>query len=254
MLWRNVQTPTRAVSVACAVRRVQSAGSNLLLILPSTVGALHLARALCARDAWRITTGAVVGQARWGLTEHLRTPGQIVREFAGQQILSPRVISFPDQLAGEGDSFIPIPFLGTDRRFSLLEALLVLRHRPRVYGLRSCAPPGGFRLIEVNYQDLATPSQHSTPTLLMQRLLSVLETELAKPPQDWLAANSFALKTPAAFENHLREEFREIESLLRLALFAAGGEKEMIQSLLARLSEAANGAARRAKRKESTLH
>jgi hypothetical protein len=253
MFWRNVEEPTRALAVACAVRRVRNAGSNLLLILPSTIGALHLARALCARDAWRITTGTVVGQARWGLTQHLRTPGQIVREFSGQQILSPRVISFPDQLAGEGDAFLPIPFLGEDRRFSLLEALLVLRHRPRVYGLRSCLPRGCFRLVEVNYQDLAAPSQHSTPALLMQRLLSVLESELAHPPRDWLAAGAFALKTPAGFENHLREEFREIESLLRLALFAAGGEKEMIQSLLARLSEATSNA-RRARRKDPRLH
>jgi hypothetical protein len=253
MFWRSVQGPGRALSVACAVRRVQSAGNNMLLILPSTVGAMHLARALCARDAWRITTGVIAGQPRWGLTRHLRTPGQIVREYAGQQILSPRVISFPDQLAGEGDSFVPIPFLGSDRRFSLLEALLVLRHRPRVFGLRSCPPTGSFRLIEVSYQDLSAASPHTTPSLLMQRLLSLLESELAHPPKDWLAASSFALKSPDAFERHVREEFREIESLLRLALFAAGGEKELIRSLLTRLAEATSHG-RRARRRETTLH
>ena len=213
----HVRAMNRARSVNRALREIAADETNLLVILPTTVGALELARALCARRPCRVTAGPVIAEARWQLAGQLRTPAEIVREFAGQRRLGAPVISFPDQIAGEGESFVTLPFLGMERRFSLLEAVLVLRHQPRVYQLRS-RPTGGFRLTDVSYAEALTAADHRTaPARLLRTLLSGLEAELAQPPADWLGASNFALKSPIVFEHYVREELREVESLLRLA-------------------------------------
>lgn len=232
MLHSSAKHLARGLSVRRAVRLLQQQRKNALLILPTTVGALHLTQALCARRSWRVTAGSVVAQKRWDLAPHLRTPGDIVKEFAAATGPVPPVISFPDQLAGEASSFVAIPFLGVNRCFCLLEAVLVIRHRPAVFCLRSRWPAGAFRLVEVRYDDLLPESsRQAAPVPLMRRLLSPLESELAKPPKDWLAAACFELKTPSAFERRIREELREIESLLRLALLASANEVGFRQSL-----------------------
>lgn len=232
MLRSSAVRLARALSVRRAVRLLQRQPENILLILPTTVGALHLTTALCARQRCLVTSGPVVAQKQWNLVPHLRTPGDIVRDLASTKGLVFPVVSFPDQLAGEGASFVAIPFLGVDRCFCLLEALLVIRHRPKVLCLRSCLPSGAFGLFEVRYDDLLTESsREAAPVPLMRRLLSSLESELARPPKDWLAAACFELKTPSAFQRRIREELREIESLLRLALLASGNDVRFGQSL-----------------------
>jgi len=214
----RVHAMNRARSVNLALARMPADDRNLIVIMPSTVGALELARALCARHPCRVTSGPVTSDPRWGLGPCLRTPAEIVREFAGERRLNAPVISFPDQIAGEGDSFVTLRFLGIDRRFSLLETVLVLRHQPRVCQLRSGKLVSTFRLEDVAYAGALTAADHRTPPArLMQTLLSGLESELADPPADWLGARAFALKSPVAFEHHVREELREVESLLRLA-------------------------------------
>jgi hypothetical protein len=214
----RIRTMNRARSVNRALAAIPAPETNLVLILPSTIGALELARALCARRECRVTVGPVTSEARWGLGASLRTPAQIVREFAGERRLNAPVISFPDQIAGEGESFVTLRFLGLDRRFSLLEAVLVLRHQPRVWQLRSSWRAGTFRLTRVSYASAMSAANHRTPPVrLLATLLAGLEAELADPPRDWLAARTFAIKSPIAFEDHMREELREVESLLRLA-------------------------------------
>jgi hypothetical protein len=210
-----------ARSLRRALLTLGSNESNRLLILPTTVGALELTRALCLRQPCRVTAGPISAEPRWGLAPHLRTPAEIVREFAGERHLNALVISFPDQIAGEGESFVTLRFLGMDRRFSLLEAVLVLRHQPLVYQYRCRRPFGAYRLLEVPYAHALSAADHRTaPAYLLRTLLAGLEAELARPPRDWLAASSFALKSPVTFEVRVREELKEVEALLRLAVDA----------------------------------
>jgi len=181
-------------------------------------------------------------EPRWGLGPYLKTPAEIVREFAGERQLAAPVISFPDQLAGEGDSFVTLRFLGVERRFSLLEAVLVLRHQPRVHQFRSCAPFGAYRLEPVAYGDALSAADHRTaPVRLMRTLLAGLEQELARPPADWLAATTFALKSPIVFEFRVREELREVESILRLAVGARRDRRAQLQPALASVTALVRG-------------
>ena len=232
-LYGQVRAATRARSLRRALRSVAADDNNAILILPTTIGALELARALCMRQPCRVTTGPIIAQARWSLGQHLRTPAEIVREFAGARRLAALVISFPDQLTGEGDSFITLRFLGLERRFSLLEAVLVLRHQPQVYKYSSRRPFGAYRLTDVPYSDALSAANHRiAPSALMRTLLSGLEAELAAPPPDWLGAKSFALKSPVTFEFRVREELKEVESLLRLAIQARGDQQSRLQPAL----------------------
>jgi hypothetical protein len=245
MRFASVQAMARARSVKRAVRRLPADDGNLLLILPTTVGALELTRALCARQPCRVTGGPVIVEPRWELAPHLRTPAEIVREFAGEKRLAATVVSFPDQLAGEGESFVTLRFLGLERRFSLLEAVLVLRHQPRVYLFRSTRPVGAFRLDNVSYAEALSRANHRTaPARLMKILLSGLESELAEPPPDWLGASCFALKSPVTFEFRVREELREVESLLRLAIDARVEQRPVLEPALASVSALIRGSAR----------
>ncbi len=238
----HVRSVARARSVGRALHGLCAEELNLLLILPSTVGALEFARALCDRQPCRVTAGPVVADPRWHLVSHLRTPAEIVREFAGERRLGASVISFPDQIAGEDESFVELRFLGIERRFSLLEAVLVLRHQPRTLQYRRARPAGSFRLTAVEYGHAMSAANHRTaPIRLMQTLLAGLEAELAEPPADWLAASCFALKSPVAFEFRVREELREIESLLRLALDQEIGQRAILQPALTSVSALIRG-------------
>src|SRR5882672_666024 len=217
---------TRSRSQQRALSVLAGEPGNGVLIMPTTVGALGLAQLLCARRSCRVTSGPVTTEPRWNLLPHLRTPAEIVREFAGERRLGALVISFPDQIAGEGESFVTVRFLGLERRFSLLEAVLVLRHQPYAYQYRSGLPFGAFQLKPIHYSGAFSSADHRTaPAHLTRTLLSGLEEELRRPPPDWLGAASFALKSAAAYEYRVREDLNEIESLLCFAL-AAGGERQ----------------------------
>jgi hypothetical protein len=88
--------------------------------------------------------------------------------------------------------------------------------------MRSKHLPGSFQLRPIVYDDLLGARAHGVALLpLMIRLLSQLECELANPPGDWLAFRCFDLKIPSVFDRRIREELREIESLLRLAMLAS---------------------------------
>jgi hypothetical protein len=212
----------RARSQHRALKVLAGLSGNGVLIMPTTVGALGLAQKLCERRCCRVTSGPVTADPRWKLLSHIRTPAEIVREFAGERRLGALVISFPDQIAGEGESFVTLRFLGLERRFSLLEAVLVLRHQPYVCQYRSCRPCGAYRLQPIPYSDALSAADHRTaPARLTRTLLAGLEEELRSPPADWLGAASFALKSEIAYEFRVREELKEVESLLRLAIAAS---------------------------------
>lgn len=242
----NVQRRLRALahgrSRKAALRALAVADNNALLILPTTVSALQFARHLCETRPCRVTSGPVAQEPRWDLGPHLRSPAEIVREFSGERKLGAHVLSFPDQLAGEGESFVTLRFLGVERRFSLLEAVLVLRHQPRVHQFRSATPFGAYRLEPVAYADAMSAADHRTaPLRLMRTLLGGLERELARPPADWLGASTFALKSPVVFEFRVREELREVESILRLAVGARGDRRADWQPALASVTALVRG-------------
>lgn len=221
-----LQWIARARSIRQALGTIDAVPGHVLLILPTTRNALVLAREVCAgRDSY-VMEGAVTADAEWQFGPVLRTPADIAQAFAGQSELPRTVITFPDQLIGNDLSIAWIPFLGTRYSFSVIEALIALRHRPQVFALRSRSPAGDFALTEVSYAELVDPYSHMAPLRsLMKRLLHPLEIELSNPPPDWLAARWLAQKSEAFWRFRLREELKDVECLLRLHLLSPGCDR-----------------------------
>ena len=216
-----VQWISRARSSRLALEMLDAVPGHALLILPSTRRALALARELCAMRECCVMTGPISSGAEWQFRHSLRTPLEVVKAYIGKPELPQTVISFPDQVFGSDSSFAWLPFLGSRYAFSVIEALLALRHQPQVFGLRTQSPAGDFGLTEVAYGDLLDArTRMASLHVLMSRLLGPLEAELAEPPQDWLAARWFAQKSEAHWRFRLREELKEMECLLRLHLLS----------------------------------
>jgi hypothetical protein len=190
------------------------APENTLVILPSTRTALMLARRLCDFRICAVTAGPVTSQGVWRLGKHMRSPKDIALACADFADLQFVVISFPDQIAGNGMTLVRIPFLGSSHWFSTFEAALVMKHRPRVYALESSS------LVQVRYDDVL----HSLPDL-MSRLLRPLELELMDPPSDWLAARCLTQKSESGVRSRMREDLKEIECLLRLHARSVGCDR-----------------------------
>lgn len=216
-----VQWITRLRSIRCALATLEAAPRHLLLILPTTHGALRLARELCRRRECWVIAGPVSSDPKWRFGALLREPSDIAKAFVGMPQLPRTVITFPDQTAGHDLSCAWLPFLGTQYSFSVIEALLALRHRPRVFALRSRSASGDFGVAEVSYADLLE-NRASAPSLqmLMSRLLEPLQGELENPPADWLAQRWLARKSAARWRFSLREELKDLECLLRLHLLS----------------------------------
>jgi hypothetical protein len=207
----------RAQSEQSALDTLLTAPENTLVILPSTRAALQLARRLCDFRTGRVTAGPITCNPAWRLSSHTQAPQDIALACADFAELQCPVVSFPDQLIGHGASFCPVPFLGSNHWFSAIEATLAMRHRPRVYAMRSRVGSGGFALTQIEYDDLLD-SKGRTRSLreLISRLLGPLEQELLRPPRDWLAARCLTQKSEAGVRSRLREDLKEIECLLRL--------------------------------------
>ena len=221
-----MQWIARTRSIRQALGVIDSVPGHVLLILPTTRNALRLARSVCTiRDCY-ILEGPVTRDAQWQFGLALRTPADIAKAFAGQPELPRTVVTFPDQLIGNDLSTAWLPFLGTRYSFSVIEALLALRHRPQVFALRICAAAGDFALFEVPYADLMDAESRMAPLQpLMGRLLGPLETELSSPPPDWLAARWLAQKSEAFWRLRVREELKDMECLLRLHLLSPGCDR-----------------------------
>lgn len=206
-------------SIQRSLEQLENEQSHALIIAPSTLGAFALARAVCRRRPCYVTGGPISSHAGLRLTPHLRSPAEIVKLFAGQNVLPRSVLSFPDQHVGMGPGCVIIPFLGTRYAFSSFDALLVARHRPPVYALASCSRSGDFALNEIRYGELFTPDGRllSLPGL-QRRLLMFLEQDLARPAPDWLAMDCMRLKSEPVRWLRLREELKDVECLLRMHL------------------------------------
>lgn len=218
---RPIQWTARIRSIRLAMDSLAGIPQHLLLILPSTRTALMLAKQVCGARDCSVTAGPIANAREWGLAPHTCAPADLARSFNGSHALPRSVISFPDQLSGYDLTFAWIPFLRASYLFSVIEALLVLRHRPRVFALQSCSPYGDFRLTEVFYTDLlGAHTQLGSLRALMRRLLTTLEIELSDPASDWLAARCMALKSESHWRFTVREELKDMECLLRLHLLS----------------------------------
>lgn len=231
---RSIQWVTRIRSIRLAMDALAGIPQHVMIMLPTTRTSLILARQICNTRECCITEGTITSSPAWGLAPFSSSPAQIAQSFRGKDALPRTVISFPDQLSGHDVSFAWIPFLGAAYLFSVIEALLVLRHRPRVFALSSCSPAGDFHLTEVLYADLLdSGARLSSLQALMRRLLQPLESELAAPPSDWLAVRCMTLKSEAHWRFVVREKLKDLEGLLRLHLLSPACDRARVVTAIA---------------------
>lgn len=206
-----------------SIRRVLNALSRIpahaLIIAPAAESTLAFAQALSRTRPCIVTRGPVTAGIAWPHDDILRTAAEISHAFAGQPTLTRTILSFPDQLPCVSTNCVLLPFLEQPHAFSTLDALIVMRHRPRVFALSSTSRRWGMTLFELNY---ATAFDASGRLIslhgLMSLLLSVLASDLAVPPPDWLARACLAQRSERVLWMQEREQLKDIECLLRMQL------------------------------------
>jgi hypothetical protein len=219
----------------CTLSRVST---DVLIIAPSTHGAIAFAKALGHARPCLITRGPITETVRWPFEDCLRTAAEIAHAFTGQPALPRTIISFPDQLPCVTSTSVMVQFIGHPHAFSTLEALLVLRHRPRVFAFCSSGQRWGFRLVEVLYDEAFDPDGRLISLgSLMGRLLRLLEADLANPPADWLARPCLLQKSERVLWMQAREEMKDIECLLRMQLQSRFCDHERTSAALAAVVE-----------------
>lgn len=228
----------RPVSVRRSLHKLASVPAHVLVISPSTLGAIAFARALGRTRPCLVTRGPITAAVPWLADDCLRSAAEISQAFSGQPTLPRSVISFPDQLPCITSTCVMVPLLEQRYAFSTLDALLVLRHRPRVFAVTTPARQWGFRLVEVEYDD-AFDSEGQLISLgtLVSRLLIHLMSDLASPPSDWLARPYLAQKSERVLWMQAREEMKDIECLLRMQLQSRFCDRERTCAALAAVVE-----------------
>lgn len=220
-------------------KRIQKECAGGLLILISTQSNFRIVRMLARITPLWISTGKLATEnLRYVRTDYLLTPPEIVRLAAAHEMLPRIVVSFPDQMQGEGPSFVEVEFAGALRRMSLLELLLVRRHHPTVHTVQHDADSNELRLRAI---DIAA-SQQSALDLGVKQLLAPIEPTLANPPDDWLAERVFASKSASASAARFRDDVRDVESLLRLLAEHSGTNYGTMTRILDRLDQVTRGA------------
>jgi hypothetical protein len=229
---------TRPLWIRCALRTLSRVSTHVIVIAASTQGAIAFAKALGRTRPCLITRGPITESVPWPFEDCLRTAVEISQAFTGQPALPRTIISFPDQLPCVTSTSVMLPFNGHPHAFSTLEALLVLRHRPRVFALTCATRRWGFRLVEVQY-DEAFDSEGRLISLssLVHRLLLWLETDLAHPSPDWQALPYLQQKSERVLWMQAREEMKDIECLLRMQLQSRFCDRERTAAALAAVVE-----------------
>jgi len=214
-----MKPPLRNLAILLASRRLRraldEAGPNTLLVLASTRRNLDVALTLARHRPIWVTEGPVTATAfsREGMKDRLLSPARIARLNREARQLARPVVSFPDQVVGDGPSFCTLDCAGEPLSFSLLEALLVRRHRPAVLTL---APIGGLsaRPLPVVYDGALGDDDQA----LLDCLLAPVKATIAQPPADWLAASCLPMKRAGGLDFALREAAKDIVALLRCSL------------------------------------
>jgi hypothetical protein len=228
----------RPLSIHRSLRVLAHVSTHVLIISPSTAGSIAFARALGRTRPCLITRGPITSAVAWPVPDCLRTAAELSQAFMGQPALPRTIISYPDQLPCTTSTSVMLPFPEEPHAFSTLEALLVMRHKPRVFALSGTGKRLGFRLVEVQYNDVFD-SQGQLISLgsLVGRLLLWLATDLANPPPDWLAARYLPLRSERALWMQAREEMKDIECLLRMQLQSRFCDRERTSAALAAVVE-----------------
>lgn len=228
----------RPLSIYRSLRVLARVSTHVLVIAPSTEGSIAFARALARTRPCLITRGPITSAVSWPVPDCLRSAAELAHAFAGQPVLPRTIISYPDQLPCVTSTSVMVPLLHEPHAFSTLEALLVMRHKPRVFALSCAGRRLGFGLIEVCYQD-AFDAEGQVISLgsLVGRLLLWLATDLAHPPPDWLAAPYLPLKSARVLWTQAREEMKDIECLLRMQLQSRFCDRERTSAALAAVVE-----------------
>ena len=228
----------RPLSIYRSLRVLSHVSTHVLIISPSTEGSIAFARALGRTRPCLVTRGPITATVPWPVPDCLRTAAEISQAFAGQPVLPRTIISYPDQLPCVTSTSVMVPFPQEPHAFSTLEALLVMRHKPRVFALSAAGKRLGFRLVEVHYNDVFdSDGQLISLGSLVGRLLLWLSTDLANPPPDWLAAPYLPLKSERALWMQAREEMKDIECLLRMQLQSRFCDRERTSAALAAVVE-----------------
>ena len=224
----------RPLAIRSALRLLGSLSMPVLVIAPTTRMSLAFAQALGAFRSCVITRGPITTKVTWPTGNILASASEIAQAFAGQPALTHTILSFPDQMPCTPSTCAMVPFMDEPHAFSTLEALLVLRHQPRVFALSTSMHLWGFRLIEIRYDDaFDAQGQLVSISHLVNRLLLGLCTDLAEPPGDWLARDHLAQKSERALWIHSREEMKDIECLLRMQLQSRFCDRERTGAALA---------------------
>jgi hypothetical protein len=226
------------LSIYRSLSALVGVSTHVLIIAPSTQGAIAFAQTLARTRPCVITRGPITVAVPWPDETFLASASEISHAYTGQPALPATVISFPDQLPCVTPTSIRVPFLDQPHAFSTLGALLVMRHRPRVFALTSSASAWGFRLVEVRYDD-AFDSDGRLISLgnLVARLLVWLGADLACPPRDWLASACLTEKTDRHLWRQAREDMKDIECLLRMQLQSRFCDRERTGAALVAVVE-----------------
>ena len=190
-------------------------GSNTLVIMASTRRNLDAVAAVAQmREIW-VTAGPLTTTvlASRGVTDCLLSPAGISRRNRGCDQLDRPVVSFPDQVLGDGPSFCCIECGSEKILFSFLEALLVRRHRPTVVSMRH----GNRFVCQPEFVDYSAALDGDNKQLLSVLLASVT-AEISVPSHDWLAAPYLPFKRLGGLDFVLRESAKDITTLLRCAM------------------------------------
>jgi hypothetical protein len=223
------------LAISIAIRQLRS-GAPALLIAPSTKRAFALVRTLTKHSHCLVVGGSLIARALNGTTAEVVTPAMLIQRCRSAGGMRSPVISFPDQLVGEGPSFAPIAFMGKTRWFSLVEAALALRYQPPIFALTS-AGVARIRLSPIVYQHLL----NEAPATLQRQLLQSLENELASGPGDWLAVSHLALHDIDAKEVQLRETLKDVYTLLSLERCNAASRRPDIEKAMLATRSALQG-------------
>lgn len=228
----------RPLSIHRSLHTLARVSTHVLIISPSTEGSIEFARALGRTRPCLITRGPITAAVPWPAADCLRTAAELSHAFAGLPELPRTIISYPDQLPCITSTSVMVPLLEEPHAFSTLEALLVMRHKPRVFALSFCGRNYGFRLVEVHYGDAFNSNgQLISLAHLVGRLLLWLAADLESPPPDWLAAPYLPLKSARMLWMQAREEMKDIECLLRMQLQSRFCDRERTGAALAAVVE-----------------
>ena len=224
----------RPLSIHRSLSALARVSTHVLIISPSTQGSIEFARALGRTRPCLVTRGPITSTVCWPSDDCLRTAAELAHAFVGQPTLPRTIISYPDQLPCVTSTSVMVPFRDEPHAFSTLEALLVMRHKPRVFALSATGRRCGFRLVEVPYGDVFdADGQLISLGSLVNRLMLWLANDLVDPPPDWLAAPYLPLKSARALWMQAREEMKDIECLLRMQLQSRFCDRERTSAALA---------------------